>query len=184
MGGVAMRSRQKQRVVPGFTLIELLVALSLVGIVLAAAGTMLLQAYANESAYREQNQAQQNARAACDIISDDLRGAAKKAVGVAGALPAVGTTTTFGATAFIFTVFNDSGNETLVSYTRDPTSKNLSRAIGIGSAVVVARNIEQVTVTTGTNTVDMTVVSTVGSSPNPTSSVTVRAKVTLRNYLF
>jgi prepilin-type N-terminal cleavage/methylation domain-containing protein len=64
----------------GVTLIELLVALALVGIVLAAAGTMLLQSYANEAAYREQNQAQQNARAAADIITDDLRGAKKDSV--------------------------------------------------------------------------------------------------------
>jgi hypothetical protein len=36
---------------------------------------MLLQSFTNEMAYREQNAAQQNARAAADIITDDLRGA-------------------------------------------------------------------------------------------------------------
>lgn len=67
----------KSRAQRGVTLIELLVALALVSVVLAAAGNMMLQAYANEATYREQNIAQQNARTASDMIADDMRGAAK-----------------------------------------------------------------------------------------------------------
>ncbi len=76
-----MRTRHNRRGAAGLTLIELLVALGLVGVVLAAAGTMLFQAYASEAAYREQNTAQQNARTAADIVSDDLRGAARPMIG-------------------------------------------------------------------------------------------------------
>lgn len=57
----------------GFSLIEMMIALALSAIVMAGAGTMLLQAYANESAYREQNDAQRNARTALDTVTEDLR---------------------------------------------------------------------------------------------------------------
>jgi len=65
----------------GYSLIELLVTLAIVGIVLAASGSLLLQAYANEAAYRQQNGAQQNARAAADMVADDMKGA-KRATSV------------------------------------------------------------------------------------------------------
>lgn len=186
-------TNKRRNLAAGVTLIELLVALSLVGIVLAAAGTMLLQSYANEAAYREQNQAQQNARAAADILSDDLRGAKS------GSVPApTGTAgkTTLSATAFSFIVFNNSGSggadgETQISYKLE--NRNLSRQVGSGGSwVVVARDIKVPTpnpnsipdpsVTVSGSTADVDITSNVGTTPS--STVRVRAKVTMRNYLF
>jgi len=60
------------------TLVELLIAMALIGIVLAAAGNMLLQAFTNESGYRQQNAAQQNDRTAIRTITDDMKGAARQ----------------------------------------------------------------------------------------------------------
>lgn len=61
----------------GFTLIELLVTLVLVGIVLAAAGSLLYQSLNSEVTYRQQNSVQQNARTALSMIADDMRGAVR-----------------------------------------------------------------------------------------------------------
>lgn len=60
-----------------YTLVELMVAMLLMGLVLAAAGTALLQNLNNEVAYRQQNQVQQNARTAINLIADDMRGAVR-----------------------------------------------------------------------------------------------------------
>jgi len=76
----ARRIKAERKGRGGFSLIELMIALALSAVVMAGAGTMLLQAYANEAAYREQNEAQRNARVALDTVTEDLR-EARKSVG-------------------------------------------------------------------------------------------------------
>lgn len=143
---------RKRNHTTGVTLIELMVALALVSGVLAAAGTMLLQAYANEAAYREQNEAQQNARTALDLITDDLRGALKNPGldNLYGWGPGGSTINN----PLRFRVMGDDGSTQkvvrywLVPDSNDPNKRNLLREVDTDYArtpgvngVVVARNI-------------------------------------------
>ena len=184
-----MHIQAKRRTSVGITLIELLVALALVGVVLSAAGTMLLQSYANEAAYRGQNTAQQNARTATDTITDDLRGVVKDS------LPLSPTTHVQG-TPLTFNFYNDAGAQQTVSYYRHTTENNLYRRLGTASPVVIAQNITAFTVTPrdangavltsnpqNVRRADVAITATVGNAPNPVSAVTVNARATLRNYL-
>jgi type II secretory pathway pseudopilin PulG len=91
--------------VAAFHLIELLVALALVGVVVAASGTMLLQGFTSEAAYRQQNQAQASARAAVDSLSSDLCGAAVGTI-------SPGTNPPTLASPFSMQVYQDSGATT------------------------------------------------------------------------
>lgn len=68
-------SRRARRARRAATLVELLLSLALSGIVLAAAGTVLLQSLKNDISYRRQMNARQAARTAADTIADDLKGA-------------------------------------------------------------------------------------------------------------
>jgi prepilin-type N-terminal cleavage/methylation domain-containing protein len=125
----------------GYSLIELLVTLAIVGIVLAAAGSLLLQAYANEAAYRQQNGAQQNARAAADMVADDMKGAKRvtSVVTIGGQQATLPTGTVQGAglgatattprwsTPLFFNVYDDLGAERRVRYWLEGT--NLRRQI-------------------------------------------------------
>lgn len=70
-------SRSVRRARAGTTLAELLVSITLSGIVLAAAGTMLLQSLKNDLTFRRQMNAKQNARTAADTVADDLKGAVR-----------------------------------------------------------------------------------------------------------
>lgn len=188
-----MTVRQRRGGASGVTLIELLVALALVGVVMAAAGTMLLQAYENEAAYREQNEAQQNARTAVDFVTDDLRRALPRpGLVVSGYIVPVpvyeGTGTN--SNRLRFSVLDDNGNPRTVSYWFDP-DRNLRRQIGDQDNVVVARN---VTRPSSLAFIDpkpsalspsgalVSVTATVGR-PARQSSVTVRSLVYFRNVL-
>lgn len=180
-----MPRTQQRRKHAGVTLIELLVALALVGVVLAAAGSMLLQSYANEAAYREQNAAQANARAALDIVSDDLRGAkrVKDANGILLPDAAVTLGARTAADPLYFDVVDDSDATRRVYYWLD--SGSLMRRIDNGTAAVAARNITTFNATKpyapDYNVVRIVITSQFGSTP--TSSVTVRSDVTIRNNL-
>lgn len=113
----------------GFTLIEMLIALALTGIILTAAGALLLGAFKNEASYRQQNSAQMNARRAADYIADDMKGAkrvtssltvngvsATYPTGTVQGIPA-GSTVTPGATSpLYFNIFDDNGAERRVRY--------------------------------------------------------------------
>lgn len=178
-----MRRRLRPQRRRGYSLIELLVALALVSVVLAVAGTILLQAYANEASYREQNEAQQNARAAADSLADDLRGTIKRSD---NAIPA-GPIIVSSDSPLIFDIRNERGEYRTVRYRLDGT--NLVREVGpsrssvIERRAVVARNIRDLPrLVRDNNVVTIVVTATVGNPPYP-SRVTVRSDVTLRNYL-
>jgi prepilin-type N-terminal cleavage/methylation domain-containing protein len=159
----------------GITLIELMVALALVGVVLAAAGTMLLQAYANEAAYREQNAAQQNARTAADSVTDDLRGAVK------GSVREGSSENPTADKALTFTIVDDTGASKPVRYWLSGT--DLMREVGTGgNGVAVARNITWFTVKYTGNPAIVSVTAKPGGSSGA-AEVKVTASVTLRNYL-
>ena len=175
----------------GFSLIELMIALGLSGVVLLTAGTMLLQAYANEAAYREQNEAQRNARAALDIVIDDLREAS------AGSVRGMEFPTE-DETTYMF-LWNNEIALGQIHYWIDGTDLIRKVSADEGSAspgfppVVVARNIRRFTVkpdesATPVAVMTVTVTTTVGDDPddeNDTySTVTLQSDVTMRNSLF
>lgn len=160
----------------GTTLIELLIALALVGIVMAAAVTLLLQSAANAAASREQNAAQQNARGAADAVTDDLRGA------VGDSLPATPPADPNPSSPLIFTVYDAAGAARTIRYWRDTGSGDLYRQPGNESPVAVARHISGFRVSCADSTITVTVTATLGSAPLQ-SSVTVCADVVPRNRL-
>lgn len=174
-------STGKRQVRTGYTLIELLVALALVGVVLIAAGTMLLQAYANEEAYREQNEAQRNARVASDILTDDLRGAKRIWL-----YPSITR-----GTPVRISVLNNNYAPTFVRYWLEGTDMmreadtNTRRLNGLVGKVV-ARNITALSVSTNTtgNVATIVVTAVVGGSSDPNdpySTVSIRSDVNARN---
>jgi type II secretory pathway pseudopilin PulG len=125
-------ARRRRVAVVGITLIELLVSMVLVGIILAAASMLLLQSFASEATYRQQNSAQQNARKALDAVADDLRGAERvSAVITMGTVQATmpsqtvrGTTAgnatpaniSSSASPLYFNIFNDNSVQRRVRY--------------------------------------------------------------------
>jgi type II secretory pathway pseudopilin PulG len=147
------------------SLIELLVALALTGVVMVPAAALMLQSYANEAAYRQQNTAQQNARRAADLVADDMKGAKRAAVlltvgTIRATLPtdtvigAGSATANIGNTApLYFNIYDDNQLEKRVRYWLEGT--NLRREIvayvseastpgapaSATSGVVVARNV-------------------------------------------
>lgn len=187
-----MTVRQRRGGASGVTLIELLVALGLVGVVLAAAGTMLLQAYINEATYREQNEAQQNAHTALNFVTDDLRRALKSSVPGQRAFVGVGTA----SNPVRFRVLDDDGATTkLVRYWLDAANRNLMREVEGQNSVVIARNIASPDPAPGEDPVPAFVVApsdlagngayvvvtaTIGS-PQRQSTMKVRSLVYLRN---
>lgn len=185
----------------GFSLIELMIALALSGVVLVTAGTMLLQSYANEAAYREQNEAQRNARAALDMVVDDLREASLNGVRVV-TFP-TRTNYTFvlvyssdlsrrqirywiEGTDLIRQVRSTAG-QVIPGYSPVVVARNLRRSDGISSPFTIKPVIPEdpalpVTVMT------VTVTTIVGHDPNDKddvySTVTLQSNVTMRNSLF
>jgi type II secretory pathway pseudopilin PulG len=177
--GRAVGGRRGRAGAAAVTLIELLIALGLVGIVMAVAGTILLQAFANEQTYRQQNTAQTNARAAVDALSDDLRGAKKNSISP-GSLAYT--------SPLSFRIYYDDGTERSVFYwlngatlmrkvaattVTGPASASDGIAVATG---ITSANSTLATVTGSTATVDLT--ATIGAS-----AVEVTTTVGLRNLL-
>ncbi|MES2461582.1 MAG: prepilin-type N-terminal cleavage/methylation domain-containing protein [Armatimonadota bacterium] len=154
----------------GLTLIELLVALALTGIVLIPAAALLLQAFTSETAYRQQNSAQQNARHAVDVVADDVKGAKRLStvVTVGTVLATMPTSTVRGAgvgstavtptsaAPLYFNIYDDGTNppgERRVRYWLEGTNlrrdieafvnetTTLATPASATSGVVVARNV-------------------------------------------
>jgi len=170
-----MKGRAGARRSRGVTLIELVVALALVSLVMAAAVNMLLQSAANEAAYREQNAAQQNARSAADVVTDDLRGAVKNSLPTPPGNPDQNS-------PLVFQIYDDAGTAKTVRYWRHTESHELYRQLGNGSPAVIARHLSGFGVSCVNSTVSITVTATLGSAPEQ-SSVTVCADVVPRNAL-
>jgi prepilin-type N-terminal cleavage/methylation domain-containing protein len=192
--------RHRARRDGAFSMIELLIAAALLSVVIAAAGAMLLQAFGNEVAYRQQNNTQVSGRSAADAISDDIRGATGSYFPV---YPGTFTTVTGSAitkpagnsswtSPFTFTVANDTGVSRNVRYwlAANGGAYNLMRQVDANTdtnaGVTIAQNVDPTTFsvsyssTTTTATVDVT--SLVGTAPQQ-SNVRVRVDVIVRNNL-
>lgn len=174
----------------GFSLIEMLIALGVSGIVLAASGAMLLQAYSNEIVYREQNEAQRNARVALDTVISDLRDSRPSSLRT-GANPPVESNPVF------LRIRDDTLSLKNVRYWLSGT--NLMREVYTDldrvtrPRVVIARNLQRadgaspLVITRSGSVATVVVTATVGDDPNDPndaySTVTLTSDVTLRNYL-
>jgi type IV pilus assembly protein PilW len=127
----------------GFTLIELLVAIGLGMVVLAAVTTTFMSQTRFYSAQEQVNEMEQNARGALDLITRELKMAGYKPNG--GSFRGVSYNTTrllfradLDANGSITT--SSSANEK-ITYTYDSANKQIKRALGNGTAVVLADNI-------------------------------------------
>lgn len=136
------RSHRLRRLA-GLTLVELLIGTVLVGLVIAAASSLLLQSYVSAATARQQNSVQQNARKALDTIVDDLRGAecvttvitmgtvqAKMpSLSVRGATAGNATPANISSynSPLYFNIFNDAGTRRRVRYWLNGT--NLHREV-------------------------------------------------------
>src|SRR6266850_540278 len=133
----------KLRNVTGFTLNEMMVAMGIGMVVLAAVTTTFMAQAKFYNAQEQINEMQQNARGALDIITRELKMAGYKPNG--GTFDGVTYSTT---QLMVQTDLDSSGgistsgtaNER-VTYAYDSTNKQITRAVGGGSAQVLADNI-------------------------------------------
>lgn len=135
--------RQKLGKTEGFTLIELLVAMGIGMVMLAAVTTTFMSQTRIYNAQEQINEMEQNARGVLDVITRELKMAGYKPNG--GSFNGVTYSTT---QLMLQTDLDSSGaistsstaNEQL-TYAYDSTNKQITRAVGTGSAVVLADNI-------------------------------------------
>lgn len=127
----------------GFTLIELLVAIGLGMVVLAAVTTSFMSQTRFYGAQEQVNEMEQNARGALDLITRELKMAGYKPNG--GRFNGITYSTSqlliradLNANGSIST--SSSLNEK-ITYTYDSTNKQIKRALGNGTAEVLADNI-------------------------------------------
>ena len=127
----------------GFTLIELMVSMGIGMVVLAAVTTTFMLQTKVYNAQQQINEMEQNARAVLDVITRELKMAGYKPNG--GGFSGVTYSTT---QLMIQTDLDASGgisssttaNEQ-ITYAYDSTNKQITRAVGSGSALVLADNI-------------------------------------------
>ena len=127
----------------GFTLIELMVSMAIGMVVLAAVTTTFMLQTKVYNAQQHINEMEQNARGVLDVITRELKMAGYKPNG--GSFSGVTYSTT---QLMIQTDLDASGgiststtaNEQ-ITYAYDSTNKQITRAVGSGSALVLADNI-------------------------------------------
>ena len=127
----------------GFTLIELMVSMAIGMVVLAAVTTTFMLQTKVYNAQQQINEMEQNARGVLDVITRELKMAGYKPNG--GSFSGVTYSTT---QLMIQTDLDASGgiststtaNEE-ITYAYDSTNKQITRAVGSGSALVLADNI-------------------------------------------
>ena len=127
----------------GFTLIELMVSMGIGMVVLAAVTTTFMLQTKVYNAQQQINEMEQNARGVLDVITRELKMAGYKPNG--GSFSGVTYSTT---QLMIQTDLDASGgisssttaNEQ-ITYAYDSTNKQITRAVGTGSALVLADNI-------------------------------------------
>jgi type IV pilus assembly protein PilW len=127
----------------GFTLIELMVSMGIGMVVLAAVTTTFMLQTKVYNAQQQINEMEQNARGVLDVITRELKMAGYKPNG--GSFSGVTYSTT---QLMIQTDLDASGgisssttaNEQ-ITYAYDSTNKQITRAVGSGSALVLADNI-------------------------------------------
>lgn len=133
----------KLRNVTGFTLTELMVAMGIGMVVLAAVTTTFMTQAKFYNAQEQINEMQQNARAALDIITRELK--------MAGYRPNSGTFdgVTYSASQLMIqadldssgTISNSSTANEQITYAYDSTNNQITRKMGTGTAEVLADNI-------------------------------------------
>jgi type IV pilus assembly protein PilW len=127
----------------GFTLIELMVSMAIGMVMLAAVTTTFMLQTKTYNAQQQINEMEQNARGVLDVITRELKMAGYKPNG--GSFSGVTYSTT---QLMIQTDLDASGgiststtaNEQ-ITYAYDSTNKQITRAVGAGSALVLADNI-------------------------------------------
>jgi type IV pilus assembly protein PilW len=135
--------RPKLKKTQGFTLIELLVSMVIGMLMLAAVTTTFMSQTKVYNAQQQINEMEQNARGVLDVITRELKMAGYKPNG--GSFSGVTYSTT---QLMIQTDLDASGgiststtaNEQ-ITYAYDSTNKQITRAVGTGSALVLADNI-------------------------------------------
>jgi len=127
----------------GFTLTELMVSMAIGMVMLAAVTTTFMLQTKTYNAQQQINEMEQNARGVLDVITRELKMAGYKPNG--GSFSGVTYSTT---QLMIQTDLDASGgiststtaNEQ-ITYAYDSTNKQITRAVGTGSALVLADNI-------------------------------------------
>ena len=135
--------RLKLKKTEGFTLTELVVAMGIGMVMLAGVATTFMSQTKIYNAQEQINEMEQNARGVLDITTRELKMAGYKPNG--GSFNGVTYSTTqlmvqadLDASGGIST--SSTANEQL-TYAYDSTNKQITRAVGTGSAVVLADNI-------------------------------------------
>jgi type IV pilus assembly protein PilW len=135
--------RLKLKKTEGFTLTELMVSMAIGMVMLAAVTTTFMLQTKTYNAQQQINEMEQNARGVLDVITRELKMAGYKPNG--GSFSGVTYSTT---QLMIQTDLDASGgiststtaNEE-ITYAYDSTNKQITRAVGTGSALVLADNI-------------------------------------------
>ena len=135
--------RLKLKKTEGFTLTELMVSMGIGMAMLAAVTTTVMLQTKTYNAQQQINEMEQNARGVLDVITRELKMAGYKPNG--GSFSGVAYSTT---QLMIQTDLDASGgisssttaNEQ-ITYAYDSTNKQITRAVGSGSALVLADNI-------------------------------------------
>ena len=135
--------RPKLKKTEGFTLTELMVSMAIGMVTLAAVTTTFMLQTKTYNAQQQINEMEQNARGVLDVITRELKMAGYKPNG--GSFSGVTYSTT---QLMIQTDLDASGgiststtaNEQ-ITYGYDSTNKQITRAVGTGSALVLADNI-------------------------------------------
>jgi type IV pilus assembly protein PilW len=135
--------RLKLKKTEGFTLTELMVSMAIGMVMLAAVTTTFMLQTKTYNAQQQINEMEQNARGVLDVITRELKMAGYKPNG--GSFSGVTYSTT---QLMIQTDLDASGgiststtaNEQ-ITYAYDSTNKQITRAVGTGSALVLADNI-------------------------------------------
>ncbi len=135
--------RSENRNIGGFTLIELLVSMGIGMVVLAAVSTTFMSQARFYSAQEQVNEMEQNARGALDVITRELKMAGYKPNG--GSFSGV----TYSTSQLLIqadldsdgSISTSSSANEQINYTYDSTNLQIKRALGSGTAQVLADNI-------------------------------------------
>ena len=164
----------KVRLKNGFTLVELMVSMSIGMVILAAVTTTFMSQTRIYNAQEQINEMQQNARGVLDIVSRELKMAGYKPSG--GGFNGV----TYSTTQLMVQADLDSNgaistgstaNEQ-ITYAYDSANQRITRAVGSGSAQVLAEHITAFTF----SYLDSTGAATTASANIRQVSITITAK--------
>jgi type IV pilus assembly protein PilW len=136
-------SRMKLRNIEGFTLVELMVSMGIGMVILAAVTTTFMSQSKIYNAQEQINEMQQNARGVLDIITRELKMAGYKPNG--GGFSGV----TYSTTQLMVQADLDSSGaistsstaSEQITYVYDSANQRITRAVGSGSAQILADNI-------------------------------------------